>query len=114
LQSKPLLSLLTLHSKESKASGNHKRSTNISFHRLQNSETKALQVNCSRIPLEKTTHLNPKMTDSEGINFGVGTGVLINIVNQWGSYAHTFLEGPGLGSGIPISNLVGYELVSGF
>ncbi len=54
------------------------------------------------------------MRDSEGINFGVGTGVLINIVNQWGSYAQTFLEGPGLGSGIPISNLVGYELVSGF
>ncbi len=54
------------------------------------------------------------MRDSEGIYFGVGTGVLINIVNQWGSYAQTFLEGPGLGAGIPISNLVGYELVSGF
>jgi hypothetical protein len=54
------------------------------------------------------------MRDSEGINFGVGSGVLINIVNQRGSYAQTILEGPGLGAGIPISNLVGYELVSGF
>jgi len=54
------------------------------------------------------------MRGSEGINLGVGTGVLDNIINQWGSYAQTFLEGPGLGAGIPISNLVGHELVSGF
>jgi hypothetical protein len=54
------------------------------------------------------------MRDSEGINLGVGTGVLINTVNQWGSYAQMFLEGPGLGAHIPISNIVGYKLVSGF
>jgi len=54
------------------------------------------------------------MRGLEGINLGVGTGVLHNIINQWGRYPQMFLEGPGLRAGIPISNLVSYELVSGF
>jgi len=95
-------------------SGNHKRSTNISFHCLQNSETKALRVHCSRGSHLKKQQIQTLIERIRGYKFGVGTGVLIHMVNQWGSYAQTFLEGPGLGAGIPNSNLVGYELVSGF
>jgi hypothetical protein len=49
-----------------------------------------------------------------GYKFGGGNWGFDYIVFQWGNYAQTFLKGPGLRAGIPISNLVGYELVSGF